>query len=92
MPLRPPFFIALLIALGLHAVILWIVDLKREPPLLRRQEMTLEFIPAPKPQAHQSVPKSLPSSPKPKALSPTQKGEDKNPFSEAPRPPLKEPP
>ena len=92
MPLRPPFFIALLIALGLHVVILWSVDFKWETPLLRRQDITLELIPAPKPLAQKSAPKSLPSSPKPKALSPTKRGEDKNAFHEAPRPPLKEPP
>lgn len=92
MPSRPPFFIALLIALGLHVIILWRVDFKRETPLLRRQDITLELIPTPKPLAQNSAPKSLPSSPKPKALSPTKRVEDKNVLKEAPRPPSKEPP
>ncbi|NBS18032.1 MAG: energy transducer TonB [Gammaproteobacteria bacterium] len=92
MPSRPPFFIALLIALGLHGVILWSIDFKREPPLLRRQDMTFELMPAPSPLAQKSAPKSLPSSPKLKTPSPPKKGEDKNALKAAPNPPLKEPP
>ncbi|TSA03279.1 MAG: energy transducer TonB [Methylococcus sp.] len=71
MPSRSRFFIALLVALALHALILSGVYFMREAPPPRRQAMTLELIATPAPPARQRAealaPKGPPAPPKPKA-------------------------